>query len=113
MLKKEVLRAARGRVGPERRLRSFLMDFVSPAEVGELRVDVHVHREGRAYTHAEARLVQGDALRAVALLAFGADRSTAVRVVSSSRPNRRAVSTCALLAWRLMPTPPSWLVFRD
>lgn len=80
------VRAARARVGPGRPLRSILLDFVSPAEVGEVRVVAEVHREGRAYSHAEVRILQGDELRALAILAFGADRPTAVRVDGAGAP---------------------------
>ncbi len=79
-------RALRPRVRAERRLRSVLVDFVSPAEVGPVRVDVRVLREGRALTHAEARLLQGDEVRAVAVLAYAEDRTTAIRWPAAPPP---------------------------
>lgn len=81
------VRALRTRVAPDRRLRSVLIDFVAPADVGPVRVDTRIHREGRALTHAEARLVQGGEVRAVAICAYAADRATAIRWPAAPAPD--------------------------
>lgn len=73
------LRTIAPRMPPERRLRSVLVDFISPAEVGPIRVETRVLRDGRALTHVEARLVQGGDVRVVVLAAYGAARATAIR----------------------------------
>ncbi len=73
------VRALAQRVPADRRLRSVLVDFVAPAGVGPLRVETRILREGRALTHAEARLVQGGEVCAVVVAAYGAARATAIR----------------------------------
>ncbi|MCA9543009.1 MAG: thioesterase family protein, partial [Myxococcales bacterium] len=70
------LRAARTQVAPDRQLRSALVDFVGPAAPGPVDVEVQVLREGRALTRVEVRLSQGDAVCAVVLASYGADRPT-------------------------------------
>jgi acyl-CoA thioesterase len=80
------VRAVGPRIASDRRLLSVLVDFVSPADVGPIRVDTRILRAGRALTHAEARLVQGDELRAVVVLAYAADRATSVRWPGAAAP---------------------------
>jgi acyl-CoA thioesterase len=81
------LRAIAPRMAPDRRLRSVLVDFVSPAEVGPIRVETRVLRNGRALTHVEARLVQGGDVRVVVLAAYGASRATAVHWEAPPAPS--------------------------
>jgi len=80
------VRAVGPRVAADRRLRSVLVDFVSPADIGSITVESRILRAGRALTHAEARLVQGGELRAVVMLAYAADRSTGLRWPGAAAP---------------------------
>lgn len=70
----------------DRRLRSALVDFVGPAQVGVVRVEARVLRAGRTLTHTEARVTQGGEVCAVLLLAWAADRSTGIRVDGAPPP---------------------------
>lgn len=80
------VRALAQRVPADRRLRSVLVDFVSPAGVGPLRIETRILREGRALTHAEARLTQDGEVRAVVVAAYGAARATAIRWEAGAAP---------------------------
>jgi acyl-CoA thioesterase len=72
------LRALGGLVSAERPLRSVLVDFVGPAAAGEIRVEARVLRSGRSLTQCEARVLQGDAVVAVLLAAYGGPRRTGI-----------------------------------
>jgi acyl-CoA thioesterase len=70
-----VLRAMTERVGdPARAPRSLTLHYVSPADVGPVRVTTSVERVGRSLTSCSARLHQGDRLVALAMAAFSAPR---------------------------------------
>jgi acyl-CoA thioesterase len=80
------VRAARRVVGEDRPLRSVLMDFVAPAEVGEVEVEVSLLRAGRGISHAQVQLRQKGQPLVVLLLAYGSGRSTALAWPASQRP---------------------------
>jgi acyl-CoA thioesterase len=70
-----LLRALTERVGDaERAPRSLTVHYVSPADVGEVRVSTAVERVGRSVTSCSARLRQDDRLVAIAMSAFAAPR---------------------------------------
>jgi acyl-CoA thioesterase len=70
-----VLRALKERVGdPSRPPRSLTLHYVSPAEVGPVRVTTSIERVGRSLTACSARLHQGDRLVALAMAAFSSAR---------------------------------------
>lgn len=73
-------------VAPGRPLRTLVMDFVAPAVVGEVALEVRALRSGRALSHAEVRVVQGGETCAVLLAAFGAARPSALAVTAPSAP---------------------------
>jgi acyl-CoA thioesterase len=64
----------------ERRLRSALIDFVAPAAPATVVIEAKVLREGRALTHAEARMLQNGELLAVFIGTYGHTRPTSVHV---------------------------------
>ena len=67
------MRALRPYVQPERWLRSLLVSFVGPVDVGEVAMTVETLRSGRAVTHLQARLVQEGTVCCAVLGSFGAD----------------------------------------
>jgi acyl-CoA thioesterase len=70
-----VLRALTERVNdPARPPRSLTLHYVSPAEVGPVRVTTSIERVGRSLTSCSARLHQGDRLVALAMAAFSSAR---------------------------------------
>lgn len=72
------LRAMEDSLPPGRRLRSVLVDFLAPVGHGTTSIDVVALREGKALTHAEARISQGGVVCAVVVGAWAEDRVTAV-----------------------------------
>lgn len=80
------LRAIERRVAPERTLRSALVQFVAAVEPGPARVEVTLHREGKAITQSEARVVQGGVVRAITLSAHGAPRGSEVKIEGATAP---------------------------
>ena len=58
-----------------RRARSLSLHYLQPATAGPARVEVDVLRAGRSLSFLTVRLLQGDALIATGLAAFGAGRS--------------------------------------
>ena len=70
-----ILRAVTAEVDdPGRRLRSFTVHYLAPPREGPVQVLVTVERRGRSLTSASARLVQGDTLLALAVIAFSVSR---------------------------------------
>lgn len=82
----QLLRALELHVPSARSLRSALFDFVAPAAIGKVTVEASVLREGRALTHAQARLVQNGEVCALLTAAYGAPRESAVRVTGANAP---------------------------
>jgi acyl-CoA thioesterase len=73
-----LVRAMEHAVGdPERQLRSVTIHYVRPPAEGAARVETRVERVGGSMTTLSARLVQGDALQALALAAFSKPRESA------------------------------------
>jgi acyl-CoA thioesterase len=71
-----VLRALTERVGDAARSpRSLTLHYVSPADVGPVRVTTSIERVGRSLTSCSARLHQADRLVALAMAAFSAPRA--------------------------------------
>jgi len=70
-----ILRALTARVDDTTRSpRSLTVHYVSPADVGPIRVTTAVERTGRSVTSCSARLHQADRLVALAIAAFAAPR---------------------------------------
>ena len=70
-----ILRALSARVDDATRApRSFTVHYVSPADVGPIRVTTSIERIGRSVTSCSARLHQDDRLVALAVAAFAAPR---------------------------------------
>jgi acyl-CoA thioesterase len=86
LLAGQMVRALEQHISPERALRSVVFDFIAPAAVGQVIIEARVLREGRALTHAEARVVQGDALCALLIATYGSPRETALRVAGAAAP---------------------------
>lgn len=82
----QLVRALEMHVPSERSLRSALFDFVAPAAVGKVTIEASVLREGRALTHAQARLVQDGTVCALVTAAYGAPRASAVRTAGAAAP---------------------------
>jgi acyl-CoA thioesterase len=82
----QLVRALELHVPSERSLRSALFDFVAPTAVGKVTIEASVLREGRALTHAQARLVQNGSVCALLTAAYGAPRPSPVQVAGSSAP---------------------------
>lgn len=61
---------------PARQLRSLTIHYVRPPAEGPARIETRVERIGGSLTTLSARLVQGDALQALALAAFSKPRET-------------------------------------
>lgn len=80
------VRAARMVVAEDRPLRSMLLDFVAPAELGEIEVEPLLLRAGRGISHVQVQLRQKGQTLAVVLLAYGGGRSTALAWPGPSRP---------------------------
>jgi len=80
------LRACGELVGADRPLRSFTMDFVTPAEVGEVQVIARVLHQGKATSHLEARVMQGERVCALVMAIFAVPRATGIHVASASAP---------------------------
>jgi acyl-CoA thioesterase len=73
-----LVRALEAAVGdPARQLRSITVHYVRPPAEGPARVETRIERVGGSLTSVSARLVQGDALQALALAAFSKPRATA------------------------------------
>lgn len=62
-----------------RSLRSFLMNFVTPIQPGEVLVQLEVLRVGKTLLHARAQLVQRGQVCAILLGTFGAARDSKLR----------------------------------
>lgn len=72
-----LVRALEAAVGdPARQLRSITIHYVRPPAEGAVRIETRVERVGGSLTSMSARLVQGDALQALALAAFSKPRAT-------------------------------------
>jgi acyl-CoA thioesterase len=70
-----VLRAMAARLDdPARPPRSFTTHFAAAPEVGEIRIEVQIEREGRSMTTLSARVHQGEKLVALSLAAFSVAR---------------------------------------
>ena len=82
----QLVRALEKLVPSERSLRSVLIDFAAPAVVGPVTIHTKVLREGRALTHAEARMQQGETVCAVLVATYGAPRVSPVRVPGAPAP---------------------------
>ncbi|HEU4427352.1 MAG TPA: thioesterase family protein [Myxococcota bacterium] len=61
---------------PARQLRSVTIHYVRPPAEGAARVETRIERVGGSLTTISARLLQGEALQALALAAFGKSRET-------------------------------------
>lgn len=79
--------ATRPAVAGGRPLRSVLVDFLAPIEPGPARVEARVVREGRALTHGEARVIQGETVGATILTTWAAARPSDVRVPGPPLPD--------------------------
>jgi len=80
------VRAMQPMVGAERRLRSVLVQFVGPVEVGPVEARVQLLREGGTLTQIETRVTQGGSVRTVVLAGFGAARATTLQVPAEPPP---------------------------
>lgn len=80
------LRAMERNLGAVAMARSVLVDFLAPVEPGRVTVDARALRAGRAITHAEARVRQGEEVRAVVLATFADARATAIEVPAARAP---------------------------
>ncbi len=70
-----VLRALTERVSdPARSPRSLTLHYVSPADIGPVRITTAIERVGRSLTSCSARLYQDDRLVALAMAAFSSPR---------------------------------------
>ena len=80
------LTSMRSHVPSERKIRSLLISFVGPVGPGDFSIHSRALRSGRAVTQVEAKLVQQEAVRCVALGSFGGDRDSAIRIDPAPRP---------------------------
>jgi acyl-CoA thioesterase len=71
---------------PDSPLRSLQVTFVAPVPGGRVEARARVLRSGKNVTHAEARIVDGDATLAWMVGVFGRARDSAVRVVPVQPP---------------------------
>ena len=82
-----LLKAMRGQVPADRKLRSMTVSFVGPVAPEASTVTATVLRQGKSVTQVEARITQGDAIRAVAFASFGADRESGIQLAGATRPD--------------------------
>lgn len=80
----------RRQVPADRPLRSFMLSFVGPAQVGSAELGASVLRAGRSVTQVEARLTQGEQTQALAMASFGAPRPSDIVVAPPPRPDAKA-----------------------
>ena len=74
----------------DRPMRSFMLSFVGPAQVGQADLSANVLRSGRSVTQLESRLVQGEQTQAMAMASFGAPRDSDIVVAPEPRPDAKA-----------------------
>lgn len=80
----------RRQVPDDRPLRSFMLSFVGPAQIGQADLSASVLRAGRSVTQVESRLVQDGQTQALAMASFGAPRDSDVIVQPASRPDTKS-----------------------
>lgn len=80
----------RRQVPADRPLRSFMLSFVGPAQVGAADLSATVLRAGRSVTQVEARLIQGGQVQALAMASFGAPRDSDIVVAPPAPPEAKA-----------------------
>ena len=80
----------RRQVSDDRPLRSFMLSFVGPAQVGQADLTASVLRSGRSVTQVEARLTQAGQTQALAMASFGGPRDSDIVVQPPERPTAKA-----------------------
>jgi acyl-CoA thioesterase len=80
------LKAMRGHVSPDRKVRSLLISFVGPVGPEVFSLQTRVLRSGKAVTQVQAKLVQSDNICCVALGSFGGDRDSIIRIEPIQHP---------------------------
>lgn len=94
-------RAMATRVAPDRQLRAFNISFVEPVEPKiDCRIEVRKLREGRAASQMEARGVQADSIRAVALASFGGRRNSGVEIAAEPIPGLPPPDACRVYPYK-------------
>lgn len=81
------LKAMRGHVSENRKVRSLMISFVGPVGPGDFSIQPSVIQAGKSVTHVEARVVQEGHIRSVVLGSFGEDRDSIIHFTPPSRPN--------------------------
>jgi acyl-CoA thioesterase len=79
-------RALERELPAERSLRSCVIDFVGPVAPGEATIQASLLRAGRALSHGEARVVQGGAVCAIMVAAYGERRTTSLTLEAAAAP---------------------------
>lgn len=88
-----VAQAMRQQVDAERKLRSFQVTFVGPAQVGQHDITLTPLREGGSVTHLQAELKQGGEVSVTATAAYGKSRESAFAIPPIPRPQAIAPDT--------------------
>jgi acyl-CoA thioesterase len=83
-------RALERELPAERGLRSCLIDFIGPIAPGEATIQANLLRTGRALSHGEARIVQGGAVCAIMVAAYGERRATSLKIEAAPAPTLAA-----------------------
>lgn len=96
-----LLAAAKARLPRPAPLRSLTVSFVAPVLVGPVRLAVDVLRSGNSVTQMQVTMWQNDTVGAAALVAFGVDRSSAIRVDAAAGPAMPPAERVP--AWPSMP----------
>lgn len=81
-----LVRALERHMPADRTLRSALIQFIAPVNVGDVELHAEMLRGGRALTQGQARLSQNGALCAQLIAAFGAPRATAITLAGPQPP---------------------------
>lgn len=98
--------AMEARCEPGRPLRAMAISFVGPLTPGEpAQVNAEVLRQGKAVSQMEARAVQQDGVKALAIGSFGAGRESKVRVEPEPAPEAPAPDACQKLPYIAGVTP--------
>lgn len=70
----------------ERKLRSLQTSFVGPVRAQESRIETTILREGKNFTQAEARLIQGEQICTIVIGSFGAAHASSLTVTPPQKP---------------------------
>jgi acyl-CoA thioesterase len=86
---------------PTRLARSLTVHYTRPPEQGPARIETRLERAGRALSSVSARLVQGDALVAVALAAFSKPRRSGQELADARMPEVAPPERCPAMEERI------------